>query len=419
MTDGASGGVTVMPENLGRPSPPARAVLLAWCAGGLTLLLVATGAAMAVANPHPPVGAVRNWGFRGYAGAQALVLSATGTVLAVRRPRELISWMLLAAALISALVFVDGEYAAAAVVRDLDLPGASAALWAQAWAWVVPMTLSTAFLFLRYPTGRVPTPSWVRVERLMVVGACLAAAGLAVKPGPLVAMNIGVNPLGVRAPWASALTAVGTVALAATVVVSLVSLVVRARHASPVERAQLRWLTFAGAVLIVTGVPSFALQTSPVIGGSWIQAVTSLAPFGIPVAITVAVLRYRLYEIDRLISRTLSYAVLTGLLVGTYLVVVTVVTRLLPSSSSLAVASSTLAVAALFQPLRRRVQASVDRRFNRARYDAEHTLEGFRARLRDEVDLDSVRAELIRVIHETLQPVSAGVWLRTIAERKT
>jgi len=215
-------------------------------------------------------------------------------------------------------------------------------------------------------------------------------------------------------PGASALTAVGTAALAATLVVSLVSLVVRARHASPVERAQLRWLTLAGAVLIAAGVPSLVLRVTPMIGGSWIfQAVASLAAFGIPVAITVAVLRYRLYDIDRLISRTLSYAILTGVLVGTYVVVVTVVTRLLPGSSSLAVAASTLAVAALFQPLRHRVQASVDRRFNRARYDAGRTVERFSHRLRGEVDLAAVTADLVRTVHETFEPAQVSLWLPT------
>ncbi len=204
-------------------------------------------------------------------------------------------------------------------------------------------------------------------------------------------------------------------------------LVVRFRRSAGVERLQLRWLAAAGTVVISSYLAMMILSLPYNQGGGagtppWLDvlqnAVVSLFVL-IPISIAVAVLRYGLYGLDRLISRTLSYVVISGTLLLTYLAGVTTVSRLTPNDSSIAIAASTLAVAALFQPLRRRVQARVDRRFNRARYDAERTVETFRARLREEVDLDAVRADLLGVVGQTLQPASAGLWLRSTAERTT
>ncbi|MDQ6649753.1 MAG: hypothetical protein M3Z02_06515 [Actinomycetota bacterium] len=383
---------------------------LAWSAGIVTLLVVVVGVGIALANPHLPPGA-SSWGFRGYGGAQALVLGTTGTVLAARKPRVTIGWLLVVAALLSAVAFTDGEYAAAALTRFPDWPAAHAALWVQTWSWVAPMSLSTMFLFLRFPTGRLPTPGWLWVERLMIASVLLVAAGEAVRPGPPMNLHVGTNPLGMTSGWAVVLTGASQPLLGAALVTSLASLLFRVRLATPVERVQLRWITFAGAVLVLSAVPDIARGVTPVLTASLAQAVTSLAAFTIPVAITVAVLRYRLYDIDRLISRTVSYALVTGLLVAVYISLVTVVTRLVPSSNAVAVAGSTLAVAALFQPVRRRVQAAVDRRFNRARYDAALTVEQFSARLRADVDLGSLAADLVRTVHSTFEPTQVALWL--------
>jgi len=352
-----------------------------------------------------------SWGFRGYGAAQAIVLGVTGTLLAARKPKVTIGWMLVVAALLSALAFTDGEYSAAALIRFPDWPGGQAALWMQTWSWVPPMSLSTALLFLRFPTGRLPTPGWLWVERLMIMSVVLVAAGEAVRPGPPRNLHIGTNPLGTTDGWAVALTSASQPLLGAVLVTSVASLVFRVRRATAVERVQLRWITFAGALLVMSGLPNIARNATPVLTASLAQAVTSLAAFTIPVAITVAVLRYRLYDIDRLISRTVSYAVVTGLLLALYLSLVTLVTRLLPTSNSVAVAGATLAVAALFQPLRRRVQAVVDRRFNRARYDASNTVEQFSTRLRADVDLTSLTADLVRTVHETFEPTQVSLWI--------
>ncbi|GAC1327479.1 MAG: hypothetical protein NVSMB13_13780 [Mycobacteriales bacterium] len=383
----------------------------------VTLLVVVVGLGIALANPRLPPGA-SSWGFRGYGAAQAVVLGVTGTLLAARKPKVTIGWMLVVAALLSALAFTDGEYSAAALARFPDWPGGQAALWAQTWFWVPPMSLSTAFLFLRFPTGRLPTPGWLWAERLMIMSVVLVAAGEAVRPGPPMNLHIGTNPLGSTAGWAVTLTTASQPLLGAVLVTSVASLVFRVRRATAVERVQLRWITFAGALLVLSTLPDIARNATPVLTASLAQAVTSLAAFAIPVAITVAVLRYRLYEIDRIISRTVSYVVVTGLLVGVYVALVTVVTRLVPSSNSVAVAGSTLAVAALFQPVRRRVQAGVDRRFNRARYDAARTVEQFSARLRADVDLTSLTADLVRTVHQTFEPTQVSLWIPTARSQR-
>ena len=326
--------------------------------------------------------------------------------------------MLLVAGLLSGLAFTDGEYAVAALTRFPGWPGGQAALWVRTWSWVPPMTLSTVFLLLRFPTGRLPTSGWRGVERLMIASAVLVAAGEAVRPGPLRSLNVGTNPLGMTTGWAVALTGASRPLLLAILVTSVASLVFRARRATAVERVQLRWIAFAGALVVLFGGLANIVRNDTPVLTAVVAAGTPLATvIAIPVAITVAVLRYRLYEIDRLISRTVSYVLVTGLLVGVYVGLVTVVTRLVPSSNSVAVAGSTLAVAALFQPLRRRVQARVDRRFNRARYDAARTVEQFSTRLREDVDLASLTADLVRTVHETFEPSHVSLWIPAATAR--
>jgi len=217
------------------------------------------------------------------------------------------------------------------------------------------------------------------------------------------------NPLGIKALGAAPLIVglTGAVLISLVLVAGAVSVVLRYRRSRGVERQQLRWVAFGGCcavlsqnVLLIPGVPDN------------VSTPASTLMFAVPVCIAVAVLRYRLYDLGRLVSRTVSYAVLTALLLGLYLALVSLATRLAPSGSSLAVAASTLAAAALFQPLRQRVQTVVDKRFNRARYDADRTLEEFTRKLRDEVDLEAVRVDLLRVVHDTVQPRAVGLWLK-------
>jgi len=227
------------------------------------------------------------------------------------------------------------------------------------------------------------------------------------------------NPLGIQGLVAifRVLEAAGAVLLLLVTILALASMVVRFRRARGEERQQLKWFTYAAVVsvlvwlvFIVTGVADRlpAALGIPVVL-SWLVAV--------PAAIGVAMLRYRLYDIDRLINRTLVYGLLTALLGGTYAGLVLVLGQLLGRSSSLAVAVATLTVAAAFQPARRRIQQAVDRRFNRRRYDAATTIEAFSARLREEIDLDSLSAELLAVVDQTMEPTTVSLWLRPSAER--
>ena len=199
---------------------------------------------------------------------------------------------------------------------------------------------------------------------------------------------------------------VGAVLIAAAGLAAVLSLAFRYRRAQTVERAQLKWLVYAAAVIVVA-----LLATIPVASTNLQNAIGSGAVALVPVAIGIAVLRYRLYDIDRVISRTVAYAILTGLLVGIYAGLVLLATRVLGVHTPVAVAAATLAAAALFSPVRRRVQRAVDRRFNRARYDADQTVAVFAARLKDAADLDAVRDDLASVVHQALEPAHVSLWI--------
>ena len=222
-----------------------------------------------------------------------------------------------------------------------------------------------------------------------------------------------VNPMGLQSlgalPQVLALTGAG--ALLLVIALGVLSVVLRFRRAQGVERQQLRWVALGGWAVLLSVVTALTSVVPQGVSGP----ISTLGIVAVPVCVGVAVLRYRLYDLGRVVSRTVSYAVLTALLLSVYLVVVTAAARLAPDGSSLAVAASTLAVAALFQPLRRRVQSIVDRRFNRARYDSDRTVLSFSRRLRDEVALDDIRADLIDVVRDTLQPATAGLWLRDVS----
>jgi hypothetical protein len=218
------------------------------------------------------------------------------------------------------------------------------------------------------------------------------------------------NPFGLAGPAgavAGALATAGTLLWIATMVASLACVVLRFRSSVGVERQQLRWVA-AGAAAAVAGLLAGAATPQHTVLASTLYGLVLC----VPVAVAVAVLRYRLWDLDRLISRTVTYALVTALLIIPYLLIVPAAGRLAQGSGSLAVAAATLAAAALFQPLRRRIQDRVDRRFNRRRYDATRTVEKFTVRLRDQVDLDALSAELLAVVEQTVQPVRTSLWLR-------
>jgi hypothetical protein len=351
---------------------------------------------------------------------QVLWASASGVVgamVAARRPRLPIGWLLVGIGLLMALGVAAGQYA---VVAVLDAPGSlpfgPAAAWLSAWPFAAGFLL-LPFLFLLFPTGRLPGPRW---RPLAWAGAAVYATnvfGVAFQPGPINPEELGPleNPLAIPALGGPGdLPARIVIPLMLLVVLaSVASLLVRLRRSVGVERQQLKWFAYAAGLF---GLATFVNVVASLLGAD--QAglfVTTVPVVALPVAIGVAVLRHNLFDIDRVINRTLVYGLLSALLGALYLGVVFLLGRLLvpvTGDAALAVAGSTLAVAALFQPARRRVQKLVDRRFDRRRYDAVRTVAAFSTRLRDQIELDALSGELLAVVDATVQPTSASLWLR-------
>jgi hypothetical protein len=348
----------------------------------------------------------------------AAVSAATvGAVLAGRRPRHPVGWLLLAFALSLAVNGVAGGYA------PYGLEARPGALPAAAWvAMYYPATALVAFaclglVLLLVPTGSPPSPRWRWWGWLTVGTLAVLLLAMPFAPRPPDWRYRGVdNPLDLR-PFDGALLLAYRAALAVTVLGILVgagSLVVRFRRARGIERQQLRWVVLAAAltgVVMLASVVLVAAGKEVLVG--WVSAVCVAF---LPLATGAAILRYRLFDLDRIISRTLSYGVLTIILGLGYAGVVLGFGQLLRRDSNLVVAGATLAVAGLFQPARRRVQQAVDRRFNRRRYDAARTIEAFSAWLRQQTDLDTLTAELLTVVNQTMQPTRVSLWLRPPAE---
>jgi hypothetical protein len=348
------------------------------------------------------------------------IVSATtvGAVLASRRPDHPVGWLLLALGLsVSAAGVADGYAPYGLLARPGALPGARyAALFSP--ATLVIDLACIGFVLLLTPTGSLPSPRWRWPARALVAAPLVFVLAVALGPAPLGTEYQSVaNPLGLGALAGPLLAATG-VALAVTVLAALVaagSLVARFRRARGVERQQLRWVAFGAALVAVAAalvLAAIATETMALFSWAFGVCVTIL-----PLAIGAAILRYRLYDLDRIVSRTLAYGLLTVVLGLGYAGVVLLLGQLLGRESSLAVAGATLAVAAVFQPARRRVQRLVDRRFNRRRYDAARTIQGFSVRLRQQVDLDALTAQLLAVVDQTMQPTQVSLWLRPPTER--
>jgi hypothetical protein len=344
----------------------------------------------------------------------ASVIAATvGAVLASRRPRHPVGWLLLGLGLsVAASGVADGYARYGLVARPGALP---AARWVAIYS---PATLfmglvCVGFVLMLTPTGSLPSPRW----RWWARTAVAAPAGL------LMALTVG--PGLVIPPYESAVDPVVIPSLAGAVRITIAaafvltvgglavgawSLVVRFRHARGIERQQLRWVAFAAAL---TGVAAMVVLAGIALGATVVLLLAAGVCLAIlPLATGAAILRYRLYDLDRIISRTAAYGLLTVLLGGAYANIVLGLGQLVGQDSSFAVAVATLTVAAAFQPARRRIQAMVDRRFDRRRYDAARMIQWFSARLRQQVDLDTLTAELLSVVEQTMQPNSVSLWLR-------
>jgi hypothetical protein len=351
----------------------------------------------------------------------ALVSSATvGAVVAARRPTHPVGWLLLGIALSLTGTAATAQYFVyGLLVRPGALPVARYAVLYQPATTFTALTL-IGFVLLLTPTGALPSPRWRWPARVMAVTPVVLVLVVTLAGGPVDPRYQALGgPFDLRG-LDGVLLAANRTALAVTVVglvAAAASLVGRFRHARGVERLQLRWVALA-AVLV--GLGAVGVLFSLAVGGSGAGILFDVAvgcclvvP---PVATGAAVLRYRLYDLDRIFSRTLSYGLLTLVLGGGYAAAALVLGQILGRDSSLAVAGATLAVAALFQPARRRVQAVVDQRFNRRRHDAARIIEGFGARLRDQVDLDTLTTDLLAVVDQTIQPTQASLWLRTPPE---
>jgi hypothetical protein len=348
-----------------------------------------------------------------------LCFATVGAVIASRRGSNAVGWLCSAMALAAFLGAFASEYGHYAVAHPGSLPAANMVAWFAVWTWFATVGLLSTFLLLLFPSGHLPSPRWRPVAWMAgatLVTICLAAATTPYPPEAGMLSNpLAVEQLG----WAQELVwAVGLPALGVLVLASTVSLIARFRQARGEERQQLKWFTYAAALL---GLLTAAGAVSATLDNRIPDPVHNASLAAIPIAIGIAILRYRLYDIDRIINRTLVYGLLTTLLVGVYAAMVLVLGQFFGGVGgdppSWAVAGATLAVAALFQPARHRIQGVVDRRFNRRKYDATKTVEAFTIRLRDEVDLDTLSAELLAVANQTMQPTVAWLWFRPSTER--
>jgi hypothetical protein len=344
----------------------------------------------------------------------AIGYSVIGAIIASRLPNHPIGWICCAIGFIAAVDHFSGEYAVYALLaQPHSLPAGKAMLWLQSWFWMLFVGL-LVFLLLLFPTGRLPSSrwrpfAWVSVA-VISVGVIYSSA-----ISPDVTFDAPPNPIQLL------VLALGLVAAA--------SVVVGRRGARGVERQQIKWLLYAATIWFVGSALRIVVFYFMQVDGSWGLWVgyllVAVGGLGGPVAIGIAILRYRLYEIDTLINRTLVYGTLTAMLALIYFGGVATVQAIFHALTGqqqqpqLSIVVSTLAIAALFNPLRRRIQSFIDRRFYRRKYDAAKTLEGFSAKLRDETDLDALSDDLVGVVRETMQPSHVSLWLRSDTASKS
>ncbi len=385
----------------------ARPVAIAFAAGSAVLCAIA--AVFLGLSFDASIGE-GSWGFRGFGLINGIAFTMIGAIVAIRRPSNLIGRFLLASGVLWALTELEFEYAVYAIAgRPTPLPGGMFLAWLGSWEWTVNVGLYPV-LFVIFPDGRISTPARRAVIAASAVVTALLAFDFAFRPGPLQLNAFVENPF-TPVPR-DVIDAANIASLAITfpmVIVAAGILIRRFRRSVGVEREQLKWLAFAAVPVVLIG------PLSGIVPGKPIQVLGSLVQLALPAAIGIAVLRYRLYDIDVLINRSLVYGALSAVLAATYfgtVVLCQALLRPLVGGSELAVAVSTLVTLALVQPLRRRIEDAVDRRFYRSRYDAARTLDAFNVRLRDEVDLDAVRTELVSAVRDTVQPAHASVWLR-------
>src|SRR5215216_4642546 len=362
-----------------------------------------------------------------------LVFPLVGALIASRRPENPIGWLCLGDGFLWMTTNMLDYYSVYGMAKPGSLPFPLGAAAINNWLWVPSVGLLATYVFLLFPNGRLTSRRWRPLAWLCGVVIVSVSIGVMLSPESL-DMPRGIrNPFGLEAaPWVTTVAYAILPLLPLCMLASALSLVLRYRRSKGDVRQQIKWIAFAASLVAITYliamVASFIHPTEswftagPVLWLNLLTIAALLSFVTIPIAVGFAVLRYRLYDIDILINRTLVYGSLTATLVALYFGAIVVLQRvfvtLTGQKSTLAVVASTLLIAALFTPLRRRIQGFIDRRFYRRKYDARKTLEAFSARLRDETDLKAVSDDLVGVVRETMQPAYVSVWLRPDAAPK-
>jgi hypothetical protein len=410
------------------------AAWLAWSLAALSGIMFVASVVLAVLAVYvtaPAAHPSNDWGTGGAIAtilllAPFLAFTIVGTLIASRRPENPIGWICLVAGLFWTLIALDDQYIAYGLAtKSVVLLPAAGAL--NQWAWVPPVGLLSIYLILFFPDGRLPSGRWRPLAWISGAVMTLVGLSIALAPGPLPNLGGVRNPFGLEGhPWIADASNVIPVLLPLCALASALGLVLRYRRSGGEEREQIKWIAFAGSFVglmsLITVFSSlvFAPLFLDATGKQplWLgvlQDVELLSLAGIPVAVGIAVLRYRLFDIDIIINRALVYGSLTATLIALYFGGIVVLQRvfvlLTGEKSTLAVVASTLLIAALFTPLRRRIQGFIDRRFYRRKYDASKTLEAFTIRLRDETDLGTLSDDLVGVVRETMQPAHVSLWL--------
>jgi hypothetical protein len=392
------------------------ATWLAWSMYALSLVLTALSLFLLVLNlSYSDVPIHSYWAID---TVVAVGFSTVGAVIAPRlSPRNPIGWFFCATGLSQGVLHFSAQYSRYALLAAPgSLPAGEAAAWMLSWAWV-PVVGLQVFLLLLFPDGRLPSRRWRWFFWLSLLLTLVGTISQAFASGTVVDTGVIYNPLGVEGLpnyWKATQTLLFTLGF-----ISVASLFVRLVRASGVERQQLKWFTYAGALTGSSIILTFIV--SEAIGSVWLgwlgYVLTLVGLIGLPISMGIAILRYRLYEIDLIINRTLVYGLLTATLALFYFGSVTALQSLFSlltgQGNTLAIVASTLAIAALFNPLRRRIQYFIDRRFYRRKYDAAMILEAFGSRLREQTDLEKLCEDLAEVVDETMQPAHVSVILRS------
>ena len=393
---------------------------LAWSLCAISLVLTALSLWLLALNlSHPHTHTFDDWLD---STLNAVFYSSVGAIVASRRPENPVGWLLCLWALGESIFHFSAQYAIYALLaRPASLPAGEAMAWVSSWLQFIVIGLSVLSILL-FPTGRPPSRRWRWVTWLTVAFVLVGAISGAFSSGPVDGLGPIRNPLGIEGFSDVSDSIVFNMVALVLVVAAASSVFVRLRRATGVERQQIKWFAYAAAAavmgLVLAHIIPDVIDVPP-----WFErighAIFLLLIPAIPISIGIAILRYRLYDIDLIINRTLVYGSLTAILAGVYFGIVTATQALFgiltdqQELPQLVVVTSTLLIAALFNPLRRRIQSFIDRRFYRAKYDAIKTLEAFSVKLRDVTELNALSDDLVGVVSETMQPAHVSLWLRS------